>query len=347
MKNILTLLLLLLFTNACTTTTVEEPAPPYQSAGLESGVGSDSAENQGFDPDMLAQIPTYVEDGYSHLFSVLVLRNGELVSEWYADDQNADTPAVAFSVTKSFMSALIGIALEEGLIDSVQQTLGELIPLSLPVDGDPRTADITLKQLLTMTSGMYCSNDSCHGTSIPEATSRELELDPGTQFVYDTGASHLLSAVLEEATGMTAYEYAEQKLFTPLGFEGESWDTDSDGVYFGGKGLNLRPRDMAKFGQLFLDEGQWDGVQLVSADYIRESTTDRLDNVAADGEYGYLWWPGEVEGHTAYSAVGYGGQYITVVPDLELVVVITSNYWRQYPNNNAIIEELIVPAIVN
>ena len=349
MRHLATILLLLLLTISCTTTTIDAP-PPYEPDETEAEVqvnSAETAEQQGFDPDMLAQIPTYVEDRFSHLFSVLVLRNGQLVHEWYAEDVNSETPAVVFSVTKSVVSTLIGIAIDDGLIASVDQTLGELIPLQLPVDGDPRTAEVTLRQLLTMTSGIYCRNDGCHDSSVPESAARDLEEDPGVTFAYDTGASHLLSAVLEEVTGMTTYEYAEQELFDPMNFSGESWDVDADGVHFGGKGLNLRPRDMAKFGQLFLNDGQWEGEQLISAEYVAAATTNQLSDTQSTEEYGYLWWPGEVEGYETYAAVGYAGQYVTVVPELELVVVITSSFWRRHANNNAIIRELIVPAIVD
>lgn len=331
----------------CTSVTVENPAPPFEPVEEEDVLLGNSAESQGFDPDMLAQIPAYVEDRFPHLYSVLVLRNGELVHEYYADGQSADTPAVVWSVTKSFVSALVGIAIEEGLIMSVDQTLDELIPLYLPIDGDPRLNEVTLRQLLTMSSGMFCNRDGCHDNSISQTTSADLQAEPGERFAYDTGASHLISAILTEATSMTTYEYAEMKLFEPLAFERHSWETDSEGLYFGGKGLSVRPRDMAKFGQLFLDGGVWDGEQLVPESYIQESTVDQLGGISAETEYGYLWWPSEVEGHDAYAAVGFGGQYITVVPDLELVVVITSNFSRPRNDNNAIIYDLIVPAIID
>ena len=136
------------------------------------------------------------------------------------------------------------------------------------------------------------------------------------------------------------------KLFGPLAFEGHTWDTDSEGVNFGGKGLNIRPRDMAKFGQLFLDEGIWDGEQLISADYIDEATRNQLTVFSEDGDYGYLWWLNEIEGHPMYAAVGFGGQHITIVPELDLVVVITSSFWRRHNDNDAIIYDLIVPAII-
>lgn len=331
----------------CTTVVIEE-APPFEPAMVEVGeISAETVVDNGFDPDVLAQIPNYIENGYSHLYSVLVLRNGDLVYEWYADGITSDTPAVVWSVTKSVTSSLIGIAIEEGLIDSVDQTLGELIPLRIPLDADPLIQQITVEQLLTMSSGLYCNRDGCHNNSVAQTMAQSVHGQPGTLFVYDTGASHLLAAVLEEATGMSPFDFGSDKLFEPLGFQNISWDTDSNGLNFAGKGLNIRPRDMAKFGQLILNDGEWNGVQLIPANYLHAATVDQLDGIAANGEYGYLWWPGEVDDHDSFAAVGFGGQYITVVPELELVVVITSNYTRPRDGNDNIIRDLIVPAIVD
>ncbi len=293
---------------------------------------------------MLAEIPAYRDENVEQLNSVLVIRNGELVYEHYFDAVTEDTVDQVWSVTKSVTSALIGIALDDGLIESVNQPIGGFFSADQLADSDPRLAEITVHELLTMTSGSWCGNDGCHDDAIGDVLDRELRNEPGETFVYDTGASHLLSGVLTHVTGMSESAYAEQELFAPLNIETSEWATDSDGDNFGGKGLQLRPRDMAKFGQLFLDQGVWQGEQLISAEFVQQATTSQVETGEASG-YGYLWWLGEVEGYASYAAVGFGGQFVHVVPELELVTVLTSNYWPPRDNSSEIIEALIVPAV--
>ena len=175
---------------------------------------------------------------------------------------------------------------------------------------------------------------------------REWQAEPGTAFVYDTGVTQIVSVVLEEATGMSVLEYAEAKLFTPLRITDVRWDNNGDGVNGSGEGLFLRPREMMNFGQFVLNEGAWEGEQLVSAEYVREATVNQLDPEVSDGGYGYLWWLNEFGGHPAHTAVGYGGQWIIVVPNLDLVVTITSNALRDYRGTNTVVREIVMPAIV-
>ncbi|MGB1249131.1 MAG: serine hydrolase domain-containing protein [Candidatus Promineifilaceae bacterium] len=306
---------------------------------------SDSAENNNFNPEKLAEIPEFLQKEYPHVFSVVVQRNGERVYEYYADGQTPDSTPAIYSVTKSIASALVGIALHEGLIQSVDQTLAELAPQRIPDNADPNIPNITLKQLLTMTSGSYCRRDACAHNTIEQAMTRKWRNTPGTSFVYDTGVTQLISIVLEEATGMSVLAYAESRLFGPLAFENVTWQPNKDGVHGSGEGLFLRSRDMIKFGQLFLNEGVWEGERLLSADYIRESTVNQLGDAKANGEYGYLWWLGDVNGSAAHIATGYGGQFLTVVPDLDLVIAITSGGWRHHEGNEAVIYEFIAPAM--
>lgn len=168
---------------------------------------------------------------------------------------------------------------------------------------------------------------------------RNLVYDPGTQFAYSTGNAHLLSAVLEAATGMTEEEYARINLFEPLGIENWQWDTDPQGITDGGNGLHLSTRDAARFGQLFLQNGQRNGQQLVPADWVEVSTTAKNGGAGdGTGSYGYQWWtrtyhsggydtytpPYGRVGYTVYYALGHGGQFIFVVPELDLVCAITA-----------------------
>ena len=305
---------------------------------------SDSAEVQQFDPTQLAEIAPHLQQTYPHIFSVSVQRNGEPIYEYYADGQVPDATTPIFSVTKSIASILVGIAIDEGAIESVDLTLAELIPQRIPANADPNVPNITLRQLLTMTSGSYCRNDRCAHNTIEQAMTRKWRKTPGTTFIYDTGVSQIISVVLEEAVGMNMLAYAEAKLFEPMQFADWRWDTNPDGVHGAGEGLHLRPADMMKFGQLILNAGAWEGEQLVSAEYIHEATSNQLSE-ALGGKYGYLWWLDEAVGNPTYVAIGYGGQFVHITPELDLVVVITADYQRHRDGNDAIIHEMIVPAI--
>ena len=333
------------------------PVPDAQYARSEADVAEEDAqptfsdwregepEEQGMNGAQLDKMPAHIEESLSHLHSVLVVRNGVLVWEYYADGRDSDSADVVWSITKSVTSMLIGIAIDEGLIESVDQTVGDFFSSEELASSDPAMDDVTIRDLLTMTSGLDCNGDRCHNDSLRQALDRTMSEAPGEVFNYDTGASHLLAGILASATGVSPEAYAAEKLFVPIGIEPPLWQPDSSGLPFGGKGLVMRPRDLAKFGQLLLDDGEWWGEVLISAEFIAEATQNQVSSLT-DEQYGYLFWIDETDdGYPAYSAVGFGGQYITVVPELELVVVITSNFSRPWRENASIIEPFIIASI--
>jgi len=285
---------------------------------------------------------------FDQLRAVVVATEDRIVFEqYYGSDE--DTYGVVNSVTKSVVSTLIGIALHEGLIGSLDDTLAELLPEHAAAMSTG-VAGTTLRQLLTMTAGF----PGTAGATAPDFTGSENyvrdilahpESPPGGRFLYSDGTSHLLAAVLEEATGTSALHFARSRLFEPLGIDTHpafhpaaeqkpqaegladyqnadfAWPRDPQGVSTGWWGIKLRPRDMVKIGQLFLASGRWDNKQVVPADWVDQATTRQ---VAADGPldgYGYQWWTGTPDDDEAFAAVGYGGQIIEVVPDRNLVVV--------------------------
>ncbi len=319
-----------------TTAEVDAPLPLYEWA-------ESAPEAQGMNRAKLDEMPIYITDAVQQIHSVLVVRNGTLVYEYYKDGREAESADVVWSVTKSITSLLIGIAIDEGLL-TVEQTLGEILTAQQLADSDPALATITVRDLLTMTSGISCRNDDCHDDTLATVLADELSDPPSTTFAYDTGASHLLSAVLEQVTGMPPHDYAAKKLFIPLGIVPPPWEIDDDGNTFGGKGIAMFPRDMAKLGQLLLDEGVWDGERLISAEYIAEATQNQIADVS-DTEYGYLFWMGDAGGYETFSAIGFGGQYITVVPELELVITITSDFFPPKDGSDSIIEPFIIAAV--
>ncbi len=303
---------------------------------------------------------------FDQVRAILVARNDEIVHEQYFGT-DADAYWGIQSVTKSVVSTLVGIALDEGLIGSVDDTLDKLLPDHVR-EMSPAVRGTTLRQLLTMTAGFPA------GLGTPEFARasnwvREIlsnpESPPGQGFVYSNGTSHLLAAILEEATGTSALAYARSRLFGPLGIDTTpafrrvvtlenlatldqarfAWPVDPQGTSTGWFGLRLRPGDLLKLGQLFLDHGRWEGRQIVSESWVEQATSQQ---VALDGlgdGYGYQWWTGDLDGETSYRAVGFGGELVVVVPSRDLVVVTAAEV-RQADSTSLGIDESVMLAIV-
>ncbi len=202
------------------------------------------------------------------------------------------------------------------------------------VDDEGKRA-ITARHLLTMTSGLESTSFGAYGSWVASrnwvraALARPLQAEPGTRFSYSTGDTHLLSATLSRAAGRGAHDFAREHLFDPLGIRRSAWTRDRQGVHMGGNNLSLLPRDMLKFGQLYLNRGRWNGRQLLPWRWIDESTRPGLVGPLGRGRiyggYGYLWWLRGPRERGAYTASGYGGQYIYVAPAEDLVVVVISS----------------------
>ena len=303
---------------------------------------------EGFDPIELEKFFSHIETNLPYLDSVIIVRNGYIVREYYAPGRSAEMIENVWSVTKSLTSGLVGMAIQEGLIDNVDQRVGELLSAEQLAISHPKLKDVTVKQLLTLTAGNSCRRDSCAGQRANLVLARRFRHTPGTRFVYDTSSSQILSAIIANVSGMSLQEYAEKKLFEPLGFASINWDMDADGYTYGGRGMSLRPRDMAKFGQLYVDEGMWNGERLISAEYVQQSIINQVPiGASAEPVYGYLWWLGDAASYDAYTALGYGGQHIYVVPDLDLVVTITTNEVENYEENYKLVGDWVIPAIID
>ena len=278
---------------------------------------------------------------FNGIHSLLIVKNGSLVHEAYFEDYRISSLHTVFSVTKSVTSALIGIALDQGLIHDVEDTVLSFFPQYLIQD--PGKEKIKLHHLLTLTSGIAWDEKS-YPYSDPRNTETEMvatsdwmkfvleqamQSDPGTEWVYNTGSVHLLSGIIWHASGMYADEFAEQMLFRPLGIQGYEWNKDPQGHPCTGgtlQGLRLQSRDVAKFGYLFLNRGRWKDQQVVSETWVVKSTRKHIDFDDESG-FGYLWRTG---GHIVngkviphFFAAGYGGQTIHIVPELDLMIVFT------------------------
>lgn len=298
----------------------------------------------------------------ANIHAVLVVHHGKLVFERYlqGSDQvptsffgsrlenvvfDVDTRHAMKSVTKSVASLAVGIAIDRGLIHDVDQPILSFFP-ELADLRTPDTDGLLLRHALGMTLGlewiestpatgdlandearMYFSGDPCR-----YVLTRRTIAPPGRQFFYSTGALALVSAIVHRVTGRPLDEFARASLLEPLGVSGEEWSRmgrDSDA----GGGLRMRPRDMAKIGQLVLTGGRWDGRQIVSKGWIDASTAS-LIKATDDQDYGYLWWSGHATAHRRtvrwIGALGRGGQSIRIVPELDLVVAVTAGYYQDY-----------------
>jgi CubicO group peptidase (beta-lactamase class C family) len=264
------------------------------------------------------------------LHSLLVSRRGELVLERYFNGARAARPANIKSASKSIVSALVGIAIDRRLIGGVETPIVTWFP-QLAKERDSSKHTITVEDLLTMRSGLQSTSNRNYGAWVQSrnwvqhALARPMISMPGTQMQYSTGNTHLLSAILTSATKKSTWHFANETLAGPLGFTLARWPQDPQGIFFGGNDMLMTPRQMLAFGQMYLDRGRSTGRQIVPEAWIERSFVTRGRSPISDQEYGYGWWMRELGGHRAYYAWGFGGQYIFVVPSLDLVVVTTSS----------------------
>ena len=316
----------------------------------------DPAE-QGIDPGGLAAAGDAVAAQLPEATGFVVIRNGYLVYErYYGDAYGRDDPVKIRSITKSVTSALIGMALEDELIDDLDQPIGDLIPDRIPDDADPLTPSITVRQMLTMTGGWAWDIGSDYERLIASEDWAEYTLsqpvvyEPGSFYAYNSGGSHILSVILSAVTEDDTVVYAQERLFRPIGIRRPRWQRSPQGERVGGFGLELTPRDLAKFGFLFLNGGVWEGEQLVPARYVRDATTYQATGDSTGfAAYGFQWWVTETPfGQPAYFGLGFGSQYLYVVPELDLIAVIVKGFEERpavVTPSRPVIETYVVPAV--
>ena len=284
--------------------------------------------------------------------SVTVVRDGYVLLNEYFSTYEGE-PHIIYSCTKSVVSTLIGIAIEEGYIEGVDAGVLDLFPDRTAAEMNDWKEGMTLRDLLTMTAGFDARDSYLYDweglTTMhesPDALQYVLDLpvveEPGTRFEYTNGVSHLLSCIITEVTGMSALEYGMNHLFEPLGIKDVEWHNDSMGRNWGYSRIYITPLDMAKIGYLFLNGGEWNGTQIVPEEWVEEATRKHVDATIMDG-YGYQWW---VSGKGYYSAVGHKGQFIHVVPDLDLVVTFTSRTEADFDRILSLLERYVIPAVI-
>ena len=291
----------------------------------------DAPEKHGMDGELLSALHTALAG--TQITSVVTVKDGYIVDEYYRDGYDETSVFRLNSCSKSFTGALIGIAIDEGLIDSVDVQISKYFPQLVGTAKE----EITIRQILGHTSGIQWYEWGGNGTSFFEMNSadnwvnyvleRPMAAMPGSTFNYTTGGPHLLAAILEQVAEGTMFEYAQNHIFTPLGMDSVLWRVDPQGILDGGNGVEMAAHDAAKFGQLYLNGGSWDGRQLVPESWVEQSTQQQSSGSGSSGVYGYQWWVRTFGSgnYDTYYAMGAMGQYILVVPELDLVTVITSS----------------------
>jgi CubicO group peptidase (beta-lactamase class C family) len=282
--------------------------------------------------------------------SVLIIRHGYIVFEqYYMGDQG--TPRTVWSVTKSVVSALVGIAIREGYLKNVDQKMVEFFPEYVSTDMNPDVNKVTIHHLLTMSGGVAKEEDEGFSREVFQRTLRN---DPGKEFFYNNLGPDILSLIITKTSGLKCIDFGKKYLFEPLGISNIAWSSSTaSGVSYspGGYGLQLTARDMAKLGYLYLNQGTWDKKQVVPSEWVEASSREQIKTPESEDwleDYGYLWWIRPKPNHSAYSAVGFGGQYIYVIPDLDIVTVITTlGSDEDTPSYLAIMDNYVGPAVTN
>ncbi|MGG3806156.1 serine hydrolase domain-containing protein [Metabacillus fastidiosus] len=320
----------------------------------------------GMDAEKLSKLDPAIKSDYSNINGIVIVKNGYIAYERYYNGYGADNAYHMTSVTKSILSALIGIVIEAGYIKNADQKVLDFFPEYVPDPADRQKQEITIRHLLTMTAP-YPFEDWHEPLDKmcmqPDWVKYTLDIlgqkgSIGT-FKYSTAGAHLLSAIITRSTAKSARELANEYLFKPIGmkeipdhkmksfgfedlFGGnvKGWVKDPNGNSTGGWGLTLTPRDMARFGFLYINSGSWDNKQIISNKWIRESTVMNPNN------YGYLWWLREENGIFAYLALGDGGNVICCIPEKDLVIAIASEFIMNPSDRWTLIKEHIITAII-
>ena len=309
-------------------------------------------EEQNMNADLLNEVANTIRENNYGIDSLTVIRNGYLVLDEYSPPYKPDSVHIIHSCTKSIVSALIGIAIDQGYIEDVDQPVIDFFPERTVANLDADKEAMTLENLLTMSSGLECQDSYLYNWRGLHAMQDsddwvQFVLDlpmaepPGTRFEYCNGGSFLLSAIIQETTGMSALEFAKKNLFGPLGITEVYWPANPAGITIGWGEIQMKPHDMVKIGYLYLNEGQWEEKQIVPATWVKTSTQAHIPATLSDG-YGYQWW---VDDGGYYMALGYQGQFIYVVPEKNMVVVFTSKLRdNDFFIPETLLNEYIIPA---
>jgi CubicO group peptidase (beta-lactamase class C family) len=288
-------------------------------------------EDQGVPSIDIQAFVQSVEASELELHSFMLLRHGHVLAEKWWPPYESESPHTLYSISKSFASTAIGLAVDEGLLSLQDQVLSFFANEVTP-QIETNMGGLRVEHLLTMTTGHVQDptvrmRDQVDGNWIQGFLEIGIEKPPGTHFVYNSGASYMLAAILHKVTGQSLLDYLWPRIFEPLGIVGATWEACPQGINCGGWGLSIRTEDMAKFGQLYLQKGNWNGKQLLSQQWVEAATKSHISTKSEKGidkqqGYGYQFY---LCRHGAYTARGAHGQFIIVLPEQEAVIAVTSH----------------------
>ncbi len=318
-----------------------------------------SPESQGIRSGDLENMVEHIEANDLAIHSIIIYKNGTIPFEAYFEPYNKNVSHNMKSTSKGVISALVGIAIREGYIESLDESVLSYFPEYGANDGDK--SDITIRDLLTMSSGLKWEENDLNSMYTffvskriaKRVLNQPLVGEPGYRFTYNTGLTHLLSVIISKASGMSTLQFAEEYLFGPLDIHNVQWETDREGFHVGGSELFLTPRAMAKLGVMYLHEGAYSGRQIVPGEWVRESTTTQIEGSfhGARIQYGYLWWLDignqlftYLDNEETILALGVHGQRIFIHPGLDSVIVITADQ-RDESQCDILIRDYILPAL--
>ena len=265
------------------------------------------------------------------LQTLIVAQGSEILVEETFHGPAADRPVNVKSLAKTIIATLVGCAIDRGVLDGTDQPITTALGPLVPANADPRLAEVTIGNLLSMQAGLERTSGRNYGAWVTSrdwvayALTRPFVAEPGGRMLYSTGSSHLLSAILTQATGESTLSLARAWLGNPLAIDIPPWDRDPQGIYMGGNNMLLSPQSLIRFGQMINNGGTFDGQRIVAESWIATSWQPRTASRWTGHGYGYGWFMTETNGHPHYYGWGYGGQMLHVIPTLDLTIAITSD----------------------
>ena len=311
--------------------------------GDDRSLPRSTPESQGVSSEAILAFIEAADQKVNSMHSFMLVRHGQVVAEAWWAPETPEKPHVLWSLSKSFTSTAVGLAVAEGRIN-INDTVLSFFPDEAPDDPSANLKAMRVRDLLTMSTG---HQDEVSLRDQKEWTraflAHPVPHKPGTHFQYNTPATFMLSAIVQKVTGETVLDYLTPRLFEPLGIEKPKWDENPQGISIGGYGLYLRTEDIAKFGQLYLQQGNWQGKQLLPAEWIQQATSKQVSNGSDperdwDQGYGFQFWRCR---HNAYRGDGKDGQFCIVMPELDAVVAITANAANMQGELNVVWDELL------
>ncbi|HMJ69444.1 MAG TPA: serine hydrolase [Cyclobacteriaceae bacterium] len=326
---------------------------PYYAKSLPRSI----PETEGVSSAGLISFLDAIEKSNIEFHSLMVLRHGKVIAEGWWAPYAAPLKHTLYSLSKSFTSTAVGLAIHEGKF-TLDSKVISFFPDELPAEVSDNLSAMTVKDLLTMSTGHGKDTiQPMRGNTTGESWAKvflslPVEYKPGTHFLYNTGSTYMQSAIVQKTTGKSVLEYLKPRLFEPLGIEGMDWEADPKGISTGGYGLRVRTEDIAKFGQLFLQKGLWNGKQLVPAKWIEQATSAQVDNAPANPSrsnaendwaqgYGFQFWRCT---HNAVRGDGAFGQFCMMMPDQDVVVAITGESF-DLQGSMKLVWDHVIPAV--